>query len=102
MLIYFLQDFYDEIADQIFKLREQREKCTVNYQLYFRPLPQVSLLRNRNLFYVCCSRPKKRLYFFVSVPIDRVFRKFLTEMVGEDNILTYSEFLNSQNHSKTE
>ena len=30
MLIYFLQDFYDEIADQIFKPREQREKCTVN------------------------------------------------------------------------
>lgn len=30
MLIYFLQNFYDEIADQIFKLREQREKCTVN------------------------------------------------------------------------
>ena len=30
MLIYFLQDFFDEIADQIFKLREQREKCTVN------------------------------------------------------------------------
>lgn len=30
MLIYFLQDFYNEIADQIFKLREQREKCTVN------------------------------------------------------------------------
>ena len=30
MLIYFLQDFYDEIVDQIFKLREQREKCTVN------------------------------------------------------------------------
>lgn len=30
MLIYFLQDFYDEIADQIFKLREQREKCTFN------------------------------------------------------------------------
>lgn len=29
MLIYFLQDFYDEIADQIFILREQREKCTV-------------------------------------------------------------------------
>ena len=30
MLIYFLQDFYDEIVDQIFKLREQREKCTVD------------------------------------------------------------------------
>lgn len=33
MLIYFLQDFYDEIADQIFKLREQREKCTVKLQI---------------------------------------------------------------------
>ena len=30
MLIYFLQDFYNEIAGQIFKLREQREKCTVD------------------------------------------------------------------------
>ena len=30
MLIYFLQDSYNEIADQIFKLREQREKCTVD------------------------------------------------------------------------
>ena len=30
MLIYFLQDIYDEIADQIYKLREQREKCTDN------------------------------------------------------------------------
>ena len=30
MLIYFLQDSYNEIADQIFTLREQREKCTVN------------------------------------------------------------------------
>ena len=58
---------------------------------------EAAYIRNRNLFYVCCSRPKKRLYFFVSVPIDRVFRKFLTEMVGEDNILTYSEFLNFQN-----
>lgn len=63
---------------------------------------EAAYIRNRNLFYVCCSRPKKRLYFFVSVPVDRVFRKFLAEMVGEDNILTYSEFLNSQNHSKTE
>lgn len=63
---------------------------------------EAAYIRNRNLFYVCCSRPKKRLYFFISVPVDRVFRKFLAEMVGEDNILTYSEFLNSQNHSKTE
>ena len=54
---------------------------------------QVSYERNRNLFYVCCSRPKKRLFFFVSIPIDAVFRSFLTELVGTDNIYTYSQYL---------
>ena len=54
---------------------------------------QASYERNRNLFYVCCSRPKKRLFFFVSVPIDAVFRAFLTELVGTDNIYTYSQYL---------
>ena len=29
MLIYFLQDFYVEIDDQIVYLREQRENCSV-------------------------------------------------------------------------
>lgn len=46
---------------------------------------------------MCVVPGLKNGFFFVSVPIDRVFRKFLTEMVGEDNILTYSEFLNFQN-----
>ena len=63
---------------------------------------EAAYIRNRKLFYVCCSRPKKRLYFFVSVPIDQVFKKFLIEMVGEDNILTYPEFLNSRDHGKVE
>ena len=54
---------------------------------------QASYERNRNLFYVCCSRPKKRLFFFVSVPIDAVFRAFLTKLVGTDNIYTYSQYL---------
>lgn len=49
--------------------------------------------RNRNLFYVCCSRPKKRLIMFVSVPMERVFKTFLTELVGESNIYTYSQYL---------
>lgn len=55
---------------------------------------EAAYIRNRNLFYVCCSRPKKRLYFFISVPVDQEFKKFLVEMVGEENIFTYSEFLN--------
>ena len=36
---------------------------------------QISFERNRNLFYVCCSRPRKRLFFFVTVPIDRTFKR---------------------------
>lgn len=47
----------------------------------------------RNLFYVCCSRPKKRLFFFVTVPIETAFRAFLVTLVGEENILTYEQFM---------
>lgn len=54
---------------------------------------QASFERNRNLFYVCCSRPKKRLFFFVSVPVDSVFKSFLIRLVGERNIFTYSQYL---------
>lgn len=54
---------------------------------------QATFERNRNLFYVCCSRPKKRLFFFVSVPIDPTFKSFLQELVGEQNYFTYSQFL---------
>lgn len=49
--------------------------------------------RNRNLFYVCCSRPKKRLFFFVTVPIERAFRECLITLVGKDKILTYQQFM---------
>ncbi len=55
----------------------------------------LSYQRNRNLFYVCCSRPKKRLYFFISVPIDDTFRNFLKELVGEINIYTYGQYVKS-------
>lgn len=37
---------------------------------------QISFERNRNLFYVCCSRPRKRLFFFVTIPIDQTFKEF--------------------------
>lgn len=59
---------------------------------------EASYIRNRNLFYVCCSRPKKRLYFFISVPVNSntEFKKFLTEMVGIENIFTYSEYINNK------
>ena len=54
---------------------------------------EASYERNRNLFYVCCSRPKKRLFFFITVPMDAAFKAFLKTLVGEDNILTYQQFM---------
>lgn len=58
---------------------------------------EASYERNRNLFYVCCSRPKKRLFFFVTVPIDTAFRAFLITLVGKDNIITYRQFMEMPN-----
>ena len=49
--------------------------------------------RNRNLFYVCCSRPKKRLVLFVTVEISTEFRNFLISLIGADNIYTYNQFV---------
>lgn len=40
-----------------------------------------------------CSRPKKRLIFFVTVPIDSTFKSFLVELVGEQNIFTFSQYI---------
>lgn len=60
------------------------------------PVPkgkEASFERNRNLFYVCCSRSKKRLFLFVTVPVEPIFKAFLTDLIGEDNIYTYSQFL---------
>lgn len=54
---------------------------------------ETSYIRNRNLFYVCCSRPKKRLFIFVSIPIDDDFRGFLVNLVGNENIITYQDFV---------
>ena len=60
------------------------------------PIPagkEASFERNRNLFYVCCSRPKKRLILFITVPIDANFRSFLTKLVGTDNIYEYPSYI---------
>lgn len=54
---------------------------------------QASFERNRNLFYVCCSRPAKRLYILITFPVDRNFETFLKKLVGDKNYYTYKEFL---------
>ena len=66
------------------------------------PIPrgrEAAFERNRNLFYVCCSRPKKRLILFVTIPFESHFKDFLTSLVGTENVYTYHKFLelNRQN-----
>ena len=58
---------------------------------------QASFIKNRNLFYVCCSRPKKRLFMFVTIPTDNTFKNFVLELVGKENIYTYKQFIDKYN-----
>ena len=60
MLIYFLQDFYNEIADQIFKLREQREKCTVNTAARDAQIARINELQDFHQTVPCSLRSLRR------------------------------------------
>lgn len=50
-------------------------------------------IRNRNLFYVCCSRPKRRLALLITVPIDTHFKQYLELIFGSENIVPYTSFI---------
>lgn len=52
-------------------------------------------IRNRNLFYVCCSRPRKRLAILITVEINAQFNAYLQRIFGKENVISYSEFINS-------
>jgi len=54
---------------------------------------QKSYERNRNLFYVCCSRPKKRLVLFVTAPFNGNFKTYIETLVGIDKIFSFSEYI---------
>jgi len=53
--------------------------------------------RNRNLFYVCCSRSKKRLFIFVTLEVQKEFEDFLIKLVGSENYYTYESFIETYN-----
>ncbi len=53
-------------------------------------------IRNRNLFYVCCSRPRKRLVLFITVPVKGDFLSYIQNVFGMENICLYSEFMNEK------
>ena len=52
-------------------------------------------VRNRNLFYVCCSRPRKRLFIFISPKVNSELKNFLEQNIGTENIYTYKEYITS-------
>lgn len=56
MLIYFLQDFYDEI----FKLREQREKCTVDTAARDAQIARINELQDFHQTAPCSPRGLRR------------------------------------------
>lgn len=62
----------------------EKNLCDENLKAY---------IRNRNLFYVCCSRPKKNLALLVTVPVTGEFRAYLARIFGSDNIIAYPEFV---------
>lgn len=53
-----------------------------------------SFERNRNLFYVGCSRAKKRLCLFITHKVDDNFKQYLINLFGENNYFSYTDFLN--------
>lgn len=51
--------------------------------------------RNRNLFYVGCSRAKKRLCLFITHKVEDNFKQYLKNIFGEDNYYSYNNFINN-------
>ena len=48
--------------------------------------------RNRNLFYVGCSRAKKKLVLLITTKVDDKFMKYLEIVFGTENVISYETF----------
>lgn len=48
--------------------------------------------RNRNLFYVGCSRAKKKLVLLITTKVDDKFMKYLENVFGTENVISYETF----------
>jgi len=53
-----------------------------------------SYKRNRNLFYVCCSRAKSNFIMFITYPVSSRFKEYLINLVGNDSYMTYNQYIN--------
>lgn len=54
-----------------------------------------SYIRNRNLFYVGCSRAKKRLAIMITIPVENDFIEYLQGIFGKENIIEYADLVKS-------
>lgn len=68
--------------------REKEELCDKDKK---------SFERNRNLFYVCCSRAKRNLILLVTIPLEGAFKQYLEDLVGSENIIEYEDYLSKFN-----
>lgn len=54
-----------------------------------------SFERNRNLFYVCCSRPRRNLIFLITIKLEGAFKAYLENLVGAENIIEYADYISA-------
>ena len=54
---------------------------------------QSSYERNRNLFYVGCSRARRRLVLLITSVVNEKFESYLKKTFGNDNIISYEDYI---------
>ena len=55
------------------------ETLHLNPAMSFSEKQRKDYIRNRNLFYVCCSRTRKRLAVFITFPVIGSFKSYLVD-----------------------
>lgn len=51
--------------------------------------------RNRNLFYVGCSRPRKKLILLITCELKNEFYTYLSNIFGNDNIVSFVNYIDT-------
>lgn len=51
--------------------------------------------RNRNLFYVGCSRPRKKLILLITCELKSEFNNYLSHIFGQNNIIAFNDYIDN-------
>lgn len=51
--------------------------------------------RNRNLFYVGCSRPRKKLILLITCELKGEFNNYLSHIFGQNNIIAFDDYIDN-------